>query len=45
MTIKVRHTFDLNSYERIYAYGDTAEDLAMLQLAHEKYMNWNEVTY
>ena len=43
--IKVRHTFDLNSYEHIYAYGDTAEDLAMLQLAHEKYMNWNEVTY
>ncbi|MCB2383499.1 HAD-IB family hydrolase [Shewanella sp. SR1] len=43
--IKVRHTFDLNSYERIYAYGDTAEDQAMLQLAHEKYMNWNEVTY
>ena len=30
-------------YKKIYAYGDTHEDLAMLALADEKYMNWQLV--
>lgn len=32
--------FDLGQYDRIYAYGDTNEDLAMLSLADEAYLNW-----
>ena len=37
---RIKDMFDLEKYERIYAYGDTTEDLDMLELAHEKYMNW-----
>ena len=40
---KVRAVFDLQSYEKIFAYGDTNEDLAMLALADEKYMNWKKI--
>ncbi|MGX9419290.1 HAD family hydrolase [Vibrio sp. WJH972] len=32
--------FELEQYERVYAYGDTAEDLAMLNVADEAYLNW-----
>ncbi|MCM2680323.1 HAD-IB family hydrolase [Echinimonas agarilytica] len=32
--------FDLGLYDRVYAYGDTQEDLAMLSLADEAYLNW-----
>ncbi|NRD74395.1 HAD-IB family hydrolase [Shewanella sp. VB17] len=41
---KVRECFDLTSYECIYAYGDSAEDLDMLKLADEQYMNWAKVS-
>lgn len=36
---KVRAHYDLASYQRIYAYGNTDEDLDMLALADEGYMN------
>ncbi len=36
----LRSKFELGQYERVYAYGDTAEDLAMLSLADEAYLNW-----
>lgn len=47
---RVRERYDLSRYERVYAYGDSAEDREMLDLAHVKFYrgkeisNWNEVT-
>ncbi|MDP4487650.1 MULTISPECIES: HAD-IB family phosphatase [Pseudoalteromonas] len=35
----VRAKYELENYGRIYAYGDTTEDLAMLNLADEAYFN------
>lgn len=40
---RINARFTLEQYENIYAYGDTVEDLAMLDLAHEKYMNWQKL--
>src|SRR5262245_20311013 len=40
---RVRAAHDLASYARIYAYGDTHEDLEMLALAHERYFRWRAV--
>lgn len=37
---RVRQVYDLTRYHRIYAYGDTKEDLALLSLAHERYYQW-----
>tara|TARA_Y100001956_G_scaffold80298_1_gene95220 strand:- start:5643 stop:6269 length:627 start_codon:yes stop_codon:yes gene_type:complete len=31
---------DTSSYVKIYAYGDTLEDLPMLRLAHDAYLDW-----
>jgi HAD superfamily hydrolase (TIGR01490 family) len=41
---RVREAFDLSSYGRIYAYGDTREDLGLLGLAHERYYRWRQVS-
>ncbi|PAJ72006.1 hypothetical protein CJF42_23545 [Pseudoalteromonas sp. NBT06-2] len=41
---KVKAQFNLSQYNKIYAYGDTDEDLDMLDLACEKYMNWEKLT-
>lgn len=40
---RVREVYDLSGYERIYAYGDTKEDLALLAIAHERYYQWRLV--
>jgi HAD superfamily hydrolase (TIGR01490 family) len=40
---RVRAAYDLTVYERIYAYGDTQEDLALLALAHERYYRGQRV--
>ena len=40
---RVREEFDLSMYRRIYAYGDTREDLGLLALAHERYYRWEQV--
>lgn len=37
---RVQALFTLGNYQRVYAYGDTHEDLAMLALADEAYLNW-----
>lgn len=37
---RVREMFDLSTYDRIYAYGDTQEDLELLAIAHERYYQW-----
>jgi HAD superfamily hydrolase (TIGR01490 family) len=34
---RVRACFDLASFDRIYAYGDSAGDREMLAIAHERY--------
>nr|WP_280921053.1 HAD family hydrolase [Frateuria flava] len=39
---RVRATYDLAHYGRIYAYGDTHEDLALLDLAHHRFYRGQE---
>lgn len=40
---RVREAYDLSRFGRIYAYGDTKEDLGLLALAHERYYRWQQV--
>ncbi len=39
---RIIEQYNLDDYNRIYAYGDTTEDLSMLEIADEKYMNWKK---
>lgn len=39
----INQTIDLCAYSTVFAYGDTEEDLAMLELADVKYYQWSEV--
>ncbi|PKH08041.1 HAD-IB family phosphatase [Moritella sp. Urea-trap-13] len=39
----INQRFDLTLFDIIFAYGDTAEDHPMLELAHTKYYQWREV--
>jgi phosphatidylglycerophosphatase C len=41
---RIRERLDLGRYETIYAYGDTAEDREMLELAQRKYYRWKEIS-
>lgn len=34
---RIRQKYDLSAFERIFAYGDSKGDLAMLSLAHERF--------
>lgn len=34
---RVRTRYELSRYERVYAYGDTHEDLALLDMAHHRF--------
>lgn len=36
---RIQQAYNLTHYQKIYAYGDTDEDLAMLALADEAYLN------
>ncbi|HUA80683.1 MAG TPA: HAD family hydrolase [Dyella sp.] len=40
---RIRQALDLNEFPVVYAYGDTHEDLEMLQLAHRRYYRWQEM--
>ena len=40
---RVRARYALGEFERIYAYGDTTEDHALLRLAHRRYFCGREV--
>jgi HAD superfamily hydrolase (TIGR01490 family) len=43
---KARRTverFPVERYSLIYAYGDTAEDREMIDLAHRKYFRWRQI--
>ena len=39
---RVREHYDVAGFPKVYAYGDTSEDLAMLAMAHEKYYRWQK---
>jgi phosphatidylglycerophosphatase C len=41
---RIRERYDLTSYSRVYAYGDTHGDDALLDLAHERWFRWKDVT-
>lgn len=40
---RIRCHLDLQDFDTIYAYGDSEEDLAMLELAQIKFFNWQPV--
>jgi HAD superfamily hydrolase (TIGR01490 family) len=40
---RVRARYDLERYPVVYAYGDTSEDHALLQLASKRYFRWREL--
>jgi HAD superfamily hydrolase (TIGR01490 family) len=40
---RVLAAYDPAAYARVYAYGDTSEDLAMLSLAQERWFEWKQV--
>ena len=40
---RIREHYNLNRFPVVYAYGDTADDKEMLDLAHRKYYRWEEV--
>lgn len=39
---RVRQQYPLAQFDRVYAYGDTVEDLAMLAMAHERWFKWEK---
>lgn len=40
---RVRELYDIDSFESIYAYGDTPEDNDMLSIATSAYYKWQQV--
>jgi phosphatidylglycerophosphatase C len=40
---RVHAAYDVAAYPQVYAYGDTREDLDLLQIAHHRYYQWQEV--
>lgn len=40
---RLRERFDLESYDLIYAYGDSSGDKAMLEIADERYFRWKRI--
>jgi len=41
---RIRQRYQLTRYSLVYAYGDSAEDREMLELAHKKYYRWREIS-
>ncbi len=41
---RVKQSYQLDSFEKVYAYGDTTEDKQLLALADEAYFCWNKVS-
>ena len=39
----LKEQLDISQYSKIYAYGDTYEDLPLLNIADEKYYRWSKV--
>lgn len=40
---RVKAKVDVAAYPVVYAYGDTKEDMGLLQLAHRRYYRWQEM--
>lgn len=40
---RVHENYDVSAFGVVYAYGDTREDLDLLQIAHRRYFQWQEV--
>ena len=40
---RVLQRYDVSRYELVYAYGDSAEDKDLIELAHRKSYRWNEI--
>jgi HAD superfamily hydrolase (TIGR01490 family) len=40
---RILQRYELGGYSRVYAYGDSAEDREMLELAHRKFYRWKEI--
>jgi HAD superfamily phosphoserine phosphatase-like hydrolase len=40
---RVQQRYDLREFASVYAYGDTKEDEAMLELASQRYYRWREL--
>lgn len=40
---RVKSLLNLEAYEKIYAYGDTKEDNALLAIADERYFQWKKM--
>ena len=38
--IRIKDSYDLTTFERIYAFGDSKHDLPMLALGTDSYYNW-----
>jgi len=41
---RILQRYQLARYPLVYAYGDSAEDREMLELAHKKYYRWREIS-
>lgn len=41
---RILQRYQLSRYALVYAYGDSAEDREMLELAHKKYYRWREIS-
>ena len=40
---RIRECYDVDSFEHVYAYGDTRDDAEMLALAHTRFFRWKPV--
>jgi HAD superfamily hydrolase (TIGR01490 family) len=40
---RIRQRYQLDRYGVVYAYGDSAEDRELLELAHRKFYRWREI--
>ena len=38
--IQIKDSYDLTTFERIYAYGDSKHDIPMLAMGTDSYYNW-----
>ncbi len=40
---RIKEKYNLDDYKYIYAYGDSSGDIAMLEIADEKYYRWRRI--
>ena len=42
---RIRERYNMGSFSKVYAYGDTYEDYHMLELAHYRFFRWQELSH